>query len=97
MAKMSHVLVSALALGLLAASAFAAAPAMQIQPVGANTPLVTKTVVDEIFAPAPGVQPASSVAFVIRGVCSVTCQPCFGTCPRDPDTGLHQSCVSACP
>lgn len=96
MPRMSNVIVLVVALALLAASAFAATPVAQPQIPGATAPRVSTTAVNEIFSPLPSAQPAAAV-FLIRGVCNLTCQPCFGTCPVDPDTGRHQICVGACP
>lgn len=97
MSKMSKVIVLAVALALLAVSAFAATPAPQPQLPGAMAPAASTTLVNEIFSPLPSASSQPAATLLIRGVCNLTCQPCFGSCPVDPDTGRHQTCVSACP
>jgi hypothetical protein len=91
----------AISMAVMAVPPFASTPAKQPQvltpsPV-AQTRLVSQSLADEIFLPAPDVAPAPVFA-VIRGVCSVTCAECYGPydCPPDPDTGLRQSCTHAC-
>jgi hypothetical protein len=95
MVKTSRVIVLVVAFALLAVSAFAATPVAQPQLPGAAAPapMVSTTLVAEIFSPTPGAQPAA--AFLTRGVCNLTCLPCDRTCPDFH--GGHQSCVSICP
>ena len=91
----------AIPMALMAASTFAATPARQPQlftpALAAQNRQVPQYLADEIFLPAPGVAPASSFGpNIYYGVCSMTCEECYGSCPPDPDTGFRQSCVTAC-
>ncbi|HEV7786709.1 MAG TPA: hypothetical protein VGQ28_15290 [Thermoanaerobaculia bacterium] len=91
----------ALAMALTAVSGFAATPAAQPQIATPNLSpvvqprLVSEYLADTIFLAAPGVAPAP-VSAVFRGVCNISCQECYGSCPRDPDSGLRQTCTFAC-
>jgi hypothetical protein len=88
----------ALAMALTAVAGFAATPKSQAATPNlspAVQPLqISETLAKEIFLPSPG-EPAPALA-VFRGVCSISCQECYGSCPRDPDTGLRQTCTFAC-
>jgi hypothetical protein len=93
-----------IAMSLTAGATFAATPTEQPQVTTPNASsvtqprLVSQYLADEIFLPASGVAQASVFAAFgpYPGVCSVTCEECYGSCPPDPDTGLRQSCTYAC-
>jgi hypothetical protein len=48
---------------------------------------------------APSADPAQPQPLFQLGVCSLTCESCVigSPCPRDPETGHSQVCVSNCP
>jgi hypothetical protein len=86
----------AISMALMAVSTFAAIPAEQqrlFTPAYVATPLVPQYLADEIFLPAPGVAPAPVFA-IFRGVCSISCEECYGSCPTF--AGRRQSCTFAC-
>jgi len=86
----------AIPMAFMAVSTFAAIPAEQPQsftPAHVATDQVSQYLADEIFLPAPGA--ASAPVFAItRGVCNITCEECYGSCP--PVGNLRQTCTWAC-
>ena len=88
----------AIPMALLAVSTFAATPARQPRLFTPNvaTRQASQYLADEIFLPASGVTPAPVFATVYYGVCSITCEECYGWCPPEPDTGFRQVCTFAC-
>jgi hypothetical protein len=86
---------------LVAASAFAAAPVkrpqVHLHAWSAQTCLMSQDLAEEIFLPVPA-DAATPFEVMFYGVCSVTCEDCYGpgSCPPDPDTGLRQYCAYAC-
>jgi len=92
----------AIPMALLAVSTLAATPAEKphfFTPAqGTQTRLSAQELAAEIFLPAPGAAPAPAFAAVVTypGVCSVTCEECYGPndCPSYP--GMRQYCAGAC-
>jgi hypothetical protein len=92
----------AIPMALLAVSTFAATPAETphffTPAYGNQTRLVAQDLAAEIFLPVPGVAPAPGFAAFVTypGVCSVTCEECYGPgdCPSYP--GMRQYCAGAC-
>ncbi|MEA2604882.1 MAG: hypothetical protein QOF89_5874 [Acidobacteriota bacterium] len=86
----------AISMALMAVSTFAAIPAEPqrlFTPAYVAPPLVPQVLADEIFLPAPGVEPAP-VFTIFRGVCNISCEECYGSCPTF--AGLRQTCTFAC-
>jgi len=92
----------AIPMALLAVSTFAATlpgtPRLFTPAHGTQARLVAQDLAAEIFLPAPGAAPTPALAAltVYPGVCSVTCQECYGPGDCPPDGGIRQYCASAC-
>ena len=93
----------AIPMALLTVSTLAATPAEQPQaptPIhAAQTRLVSQYLTDEIFLPTPELAPApafSAFGVITYGVCSVTCEECYGPYDCPSFAGIRQYCTYAC-